>query len=93
MRVTRLTGEGGGVLGVGGWRGKGALERPTLPPSPPHQGVRQWTAQGQDPFRNMEALLKYVHRYGSYVYCTRSYWLLLKKSIKSLLNQSIFPRA
>jgi hypothetical protein len=42
---------------------------------------------GSGPIGVMETLLKYVHRYGSTVYCTIMLWLS-KNQIKSLLNQS-----
>jgi hypothetical protein len=63
----------GGWVGWGwgeGWQGKGALEHRTLPPLSPHKGA----GYGQDPFGFMEALLKYVHRYGNIVQCTRMLW-------------------
>ncbi len=81
----------GGGLGFGGWGVAGKRRTRTPDPAatpPPHQGVKQWAAWGQDPFRNMEALLKYVHRHGYYAYRTRSYWLLIKFNKKSA--QSIF---
>ncbi len=60
---------------------------PSRRPSSPHQGI----GNGQRGVRThrgvMEALLKYVHRYGSTVYCTLMIWLS-KNLIKSLLNQS-----
>ncbi len=79
---------GGWDSASGGWQGKGALEHRTLPPLPPPRG-RQWAASGQDTFGFLEALSKYVHRYGMFVYCTRMLWHS-KNTIKSLLNQSIF---
>jgi hypothetical protein len=73
----------------GGGHGKGALEHRTLPPLPPPRG-RQWAASGQDTFGFMEALLKYVHRDGMFVYCARMLWNS-KKSIKICsINQFCF---
>ncbi len=64
-------GEGVGIWvgGVGGSQGEGALEHRTLPPLSSHQGVgnSQRGVSSQDLFGFMEALLKYVHRYGNIV--------------------------
>ncbi len=81
------------VGGVRGWGG-GAGERSTrtsdpAAPSPSPKG-RQWAAWFQDTFGVIEALLKYVHCYGMFVYCTRMLWHS-KNSIKSLLNQFLCP--
>ncbi len=75
-------------MGFGEWGVAG--ERCTRTPGPaalPPPRGRQWAASGQDTFGFLEALSKYVHRYGMFVYCTRMLWHS-KNSIKSLLNQS-----
>ncbi len=45
------------------------------PPPPPPRGSKQWAARGQDPSGYMEALLKYIHRYGYILYCPLTLWL------------------
>jgi hypothetical protein len=64
--------EGGAVRGVGGWQGKGALERWTLPPPPPPPPPPRGKAMGSvgsGPISEYGGLIKICAPSSSWYYC------------------------